>query len=82
MSDSPKLKICCAGAGGFIGSHLAKRLKEEGHYVVAVDWKRNEYFKEDEFCNEFLELDLRKLENCIQATKGCDWIFNHAADMG
>lgn len=32
------------GAGGFIASHLAKRLKSEGHYIIACDWKRNEYF--------------------------------------
>ena len=40
-----KLKICVTGAGGFIGSHLAKRLKEEGHHVVACDWKRNEHME-------------------------------------
>ena len=39
-----KLKICITGAGGFIASHLAKRLKSEGHYIVACDWKRAEYF--------------------------------------
>ena len=39
-----KLRICVTGAGGFIASHLAKRLKAEGHYVVACDWKRNSYF--------------------------------------
>lgn len=38
------LRICMTGAGGFIASHLAKRLKAEGHYVVACDWKRNSYF--------------------------------------
>merc|ERR1711977_736510 len=38
-----KLKICITGAGGFIASHLAKRLKEEGHYIVACDWERNEH---------------------------------------
>jgi hypothetical protein len=38
-----KLKICITGAGGFIASHLAKRLKEEGHHIVACDWKRNEH---------------------------------------
>jgi hypothetical protein len=37
------LRICVTGAGGFIASHLAKRLKSEGHYVVACDWKRNEH---------------------------------------
>lgn len=39
------LRICITGAGGFIASHLAKRLKSEGHYVIACDWKKNEYFK-------------------------------------
>jgi hypothetical protein len=39
-----KLKICVTGSGGFIGSHLARRLKSEGHYIVACDWKRNEHF--------------------------------------
>ena len=40
-----KLKICITGTGGFIASHLAKRLKSEGHYIVAADWKRNEYYE-------------------------------------
>ena len=40
-----RLKICVTGAGGFIASHLAKRLKEEGHYVVGCDWKRNEHMQ-------------------------------------
>jgi GDP-D-mannose 3',5'-epimerase len=39
-----KLRVCVTGAGGFIASHLAKRLKSEGHYVIACDWKRNEHF--------------------------------------
>lgn len=38
-----KLKICVTGAGGFIASHLAKRLKSEGHYIIGCDWKRNEH---------------------------------------
>ena len=38
-----KLRICVTGAGGFIASALGKRLKKEGHYVVACDWKRNEH---------------------------------------
>eukprot|EP00959_Pyramimonas_sp_CCMP1952_P152882 3198513-Pyramimonas_sp.AAC.3 len=38
-----KLKICITGSGGFIASHLAKRLKAEGHYIVGCDWKRNEH---------------------------------------
>ena len=38
-----KLRICVTGAGGFIASHLAKRLKSEGHHVIGCDWKRNEH---------------------------------------
>ena len=38
-----KLRICITGAGGFIASHLAMRLKKEGHYIVGCDWKRNEH---------------------------------------
>ena len=38
-----KLRICVTGAGGFIASHLARRLKSEGHYLIAVDWKKNEH---------------------------------------
>jgi hypothetical protein len=33
-----KVKVCVAGAGGFIGAHLARRMKNMGKYVVAVDW--------------------------------------------
>eukprot|EP00304_Pavlova_gyrans_P010996 CAMPEP_0206041084 /NCGR_PEP_ID=MMETSP1466-20131121/5752_1 /ASSEMBLY_ACC=CAM_ASM_001126 /TAXON_ID=44452 /ORGANISM="Pavlova gyrans, Strain CCMP608" /LENGTH=358 /DNA_ID=CAMNT_0053415771 /DNA_START=49 /DNA_END=1125 /DNA_ORIENTATION=+ len=75
-------KICIAGAGGFIGSHLAKRLKGEGHWVRAADWKENEYMEEGDFCDEFVKVDLRDAENCKLACAGCDWVFNLAADMG
>ncbi len=37
-----KLKICITGAGGFIASPLAQRLKEEGHHVVGCGWTRQE----------------------------------------
>ncbi|KXZ42645.1 hypothetical protein GPECTOR_128g548 [Gonium pectorale] len=77
-----KLKICVTGAGGFIASHLAKRLKSEGHYIVACDWKRNEHFAEEEFCHEFHLVDLRVYDNCRKVTEGCEHVFNLAADMG
>jgi GDP-D-mannose 3',5'-epimerase len=80
--DFPKLKICVTGAGGFIGSHLSRRLKAEGHFVRAVDWKENEYMAESDFCDEFVNLDLRWPENCKKAVEGFDWVFNLAADMG
>merc|ERR1739848_42085 len=76
------MKICIAGGGGFIGSHLARRLLKEGHHVVCADWAENTYFKTEEFCTEFILADLRTLEQCLRVTKGCDWVFNLAADMG
>jgi len=77
-----KLKICVTGAGGFIASHLAKRLKEEGHYIVGCDWKRNEHMPEEMFCDEFILADLRVFDNCLKVLDGCDHCFNLAADMG
>ncbi|CAM6097523.1 unnamed protein product [Calypogeia fissa] len=77
-----KLKICVTGAGGFIASHIAKRLKSEGHFVVAADWKKNEHMPEELFCDEFHLVDLRVFDNCMLVTKGVEHVFNLAADMG
>ncbi|XP_058770543.1 GDP-mannose 3,5-epimerase-like isoform X2 [Vicia villosa] len=79
---SEKLKISITGAGGFIASHLARRLKKEGHYIIASDWKKNEHMTEDMFCDEFHLVDLRVMDNCLTVTKGVDHVFNLAADMG
>lgn len=80
--SSGKKKVCIAGGAGFIGSHIAKRLKKEGNYVVVADWQNNEYFKQEEYCDEFHLLDLRSLENCLLVTKGCEDVYDLAADMG
>eukprot|EP00484_Ammonia_sp_Unknown_P025282 CAMPEP_0197046802 /NCGR_PEP_ID=MMETSP1384-20130603/22427_1 /TAXON_ID=29189 /ORGANISM="Ammonia sp." /LENGTH=357 /DNA_ID=CAMNT_0042478641 /DNA_START=49 /DNA_END=1122 /DNA_ORIENTATION=- len=78
-----KKKVCVAGGAGFIGSHLAKRLKDkENCHVIVVDRKKNEFWKPNEFCDEFMLLDLRSLQNCFKATQGCDEVYNLAADMG
>lgn len=77
-----KKRVLVTGAGGFIGGHLAKRLMEDGNFVVGADWKENEYFKREEFCNEFLLLDLRDKGNCTKACEGCEDVYNLAADMG
>ncbi len=74
-------KILITGAGGFIGSHLAKKLYEEGHMVRVADIKYDGYFKERYFSQKYL-LDLRVLSNCLEAVMGVDYVFNLAANMG
>ncbi|KAF8388149.1 hypothetical protein HHK36_026815 [Tetracentron sinense] len=79
---SEQLRISITGAGGFIASHIARRLKSEGHYIIASDWKKNEHMTEDMFCHEFHLVDLRVMENCLKVTNGVGHVFNLAADMG
>jgi nucleoside-diphosphate-sugar epimerase len=74
-------RILVTGAGGFIGHHLVKRLKKDGHWVRGADIKYPEY--ESSAADEFEVLDLRKAENCALATdSGIDEVYNLAADMG
>jgi GDP-D-mannose 3',5'-epimerase len=74
-------KILICGAGGFIGSHMAKRLYEEGNFVRAVDIKWDG-FMDEPYYSEKLTLDLREKENCMKATEDIDVVFQFAADMG
>ncbi len=77
-----KIRVCVGGGAGFIGSHIAKNLMNQGCYVVCADWVHNEFMKPEDFCNEFHLLDLRILENCLKVTTGCQHVYNLAADMG
>jgi GDP-D-mannose 3', 5'-epimerase len=76
-------KIVVLGGGGFIGGHLAKRLKEEGNHVRICDIKKHEYFFHSEICDEFILGDLtdpKVVELVIE--EGVDEIYQLAADMG
>ena len=68
------------GAGGFIGSHLVKKLKEEGYWVRGVDLKENEYGNTKS--DEFILGDLRDPVVAQKAVKGIDEVYQLAADMG
>ena len=86
------------GAGGFIGSHMVKRLRKEGYWVRGVDLKYPEYANTE--ANEFIQGDLRDVDfvrRVIQfkGYKGnffesvpyrliepFDEIYQFAADMG
>lgn len=74
-------RILITGGGGFIGSHLARHLYQEGHLVRIVDIKFDDYIQE-RYYTERLKLDLRKWENCLLATKGINKVYNLAANMG
>src|SRR5215471_20138733 len=78
MTES--VKVLVTGAGGFIGHHLVSYLKARNYWVRGVDLKYPE-FKQTE-ADEFHLLDLRRWENCLQATAGMDEVFALAADMG
>jgi GDP-D-mannose 3', 5'-epimerase len=73
-------KVLVTGAGGFIGSHLVTYLKRKGYWVRGVDIKQPEYKPSD--ADEFLVLDLRRWNNCLEATEGIDHVYALAADMG
>lgn len=74
-------RILVTGGGGFIGSHMARHLYQQGHFVRVADIKYDDYIQE-KYCSEKCNLDLRILENCLKATEGIDKVYNFAANMG
>ena len=73
-------RVLVTGAGGFIGHHLVTRLKAEGYWVRGVDIKKPEFTDID--ADDFRLLDLRRWENCLEATQDVDHVYALAADMG
>lgn len=74
-------KTIVFGAGGFIGNHLVKRLKEDDNYVIGVDLKHPEF--SHSHADEFLIGDLRDFhftDACIH--NDVDELYQLAADMG
>lgn len=61
-------KVLVTGAGGFLGQHVLKSLKDEG--------------VSDVFAPTSKELDLRVRENCEKAVQGIDVVFHLAAEIG
>ena len=74
------VKVLVTGAGGFIGTHLVTFLKQQGYWVRGVDIKYPEFSETD--ADEFEILDLRRWDNCLQATRGVEEVYALAADMG
>ena len=87
-------KILVLGGGGFIGGHLAKRLKSEGNYVRVVDIKEHEYFRQEEICDHYVVGDLKDASlvskvmyapnqmSVSDKQNSFDEVYQLAADMG
>ena len=74
-------KALVCGAGGFIGSHLVKRLKKEGFWVRGVDLKYPEF--SETAADDFVIGDLRDPYVCKYVTDiKFDEVYQLAADMG
>jgi nucleoside-diphosphate-sugar epimerase len=69
-------KVLILGGGGFIGGHLAKRLKNEGNFVRVVDLKYHEYFKTNEICDDFVIGDLKN-PNIVESVMRLDAYNGH-----
>jgi GDP-D-mannose 3',5'-epimerase len=88
MSDADggraKTALVC-GAGGFIGSHLVKRLVKDGYWVRGADQKRTEF--SPTAAHDFQLVDLREASGCEAAVRTPDGrpfdeVYQLAADMG
>ena len=73
-------RVLVGGAGGFIGSHLVRRLKQEGFWVRGVDLKYPEFSRT--VADEFVIGDLRDNSIVDAVVQGIDDIYQLAADMG
>jgi len=74
-------KALVCGAGGFIGSHLVTRLKQEGYQVRGVDLKYPEFAPTT--ADDFVIGDLRDPRVCAEVTdQPFDEVYQLAADMG
>jgi UDP-glucose 4-epimerase len=87
MGYGLKVRILVTGGSGFVGSHLAEKLLEDGHSVVVLDNLSTSHFKNLENISDnsnfkFIDgsvLDTTKLEELISNT---DYIFHLAAAVG
>jgi len=80
----PTQRVVVCGAGGFIGAHLAERLKAEGAWVRGVDLRRSPY-REPAWTRAFddwIDGDLRSPEVATRALESVTHVYQLAADMG
>lgn len=81
------MRTIITGAGGFIGSHLAKRLTADGNEVVGIDIKKNHHWPEKEFDSFFAHFQIGDLRDMRVPAElflkyPADRIYHLAANMG
>jgi GDP-D-mannose 3',5'-epimerase len=76
------MNISVAGAGGFIGGHLVKKLLKDGHTVRAADIKPMEEWHQVFLQAENQIRDLRNPDECQATVTGMSQVYNLACDMG
>ena len=76
-------KILVVGAGGFIGGHLVKKLLANGNQIVCCDIKPKEYWFQDfDETENHYAMDMKDILNCRKVSKGVNYVFNMACNMG
>jgi len=76
-------QVLVAGAGGFIGGHLVRHMADQGFTRIrAVDSMPFEQWFQRHPLAKAVQLDLRSQTAASEATSGCSYVFNLAADMG
>jgi UDP-N-acetylglucosamine 4-epimerase len=82
--DTQITKVLVTGGAGFIGSNLCQRLLEDGYQVTCLDnlstgFKKNiEAFQHNNRF-QFVQGDITDLNTCMEAVKGCSFVFHQAA---
>lgn len=79
MDKQKRILVC--GAGGFIGSHVARELYHAGYYVRVADVKWDGYLPEPYYSDK-VTADLRSADNCAWVARDIDEIYQFAANMG
>jgi nucleoside-diphosphate-sugar epimerase len=77
------MRVLVAGAGGFIGGHISKKLIDEGNTVIGVDIKPKQFWFQD--FNEmqcYYGMDMKEYKNCLKSTSNIDYVINMACNMG
>ena len=80
MAEKSQKRALVTGAGGFIGHHLVKLLKNKGFWVRGVDVQKPAF--EPSRADEFVLADLREPANCRRVVDGVEEVYDLAADMG